>query len=75
MGGTLWVCRKALVSGSVLAWLIIGFSTVVMFTHFYLLKVRKKKLRQSVDNATGTGIEPVMVLLQFVLVSLAALIL
>jgi uncharacterized membrane protein len=75
MVGTLWVCRAAFLSGSVLAWLIIAFGAAVMIVHYFLLRARKRKLRTGVDNSTGSGVENFLVVIQLALVAVAALVL
>lgn len=71
--GTIWVCREALVGESSLSLLVLLLSALLMGINYYLLKSRKRRLRQGVDASTATGVENLLIVLQVTLLAGAAL--
>lgn len=71
--GTIWVCREALVGRSALSLLVLILSAVLMGVNYFMLKSRKRRLRQGVDASTATGVENLVVVVQVTVLAAAAL--
>lgn len=71
--GTIWVCRLALVGQSSTGLVVLIISSAMMGANCFLLQSRKRRLRLGVDASAASGIENLLVVLQILLLAIAAL--
>lgn len=71
--GTIWVCRDAFVGRSAVALTVLILSLGLLSANYLLLRGRQRRLRNGVESATGTGLSYLLLVLQILALSGAAL--
>lgn len=71
--GTIWVCRDAFVGRSSVALSVLVLSLVLMTTNYLLVRRRKLRLANGIAAATATGVANALLVLQIIILAVAAL--
>jgi UPF0716 family protein affecting phage T7 exclusion len=72
---SIWVCRSAFLGQSTFAMAILLVSLGALLGNFLILRTRGKKLALGVEQATASGLPNLLVVIQVLLISVAALLL